>query len=244
MRTSFLLTMLTTSLLSTAALADMCGPTDDRVLSNDPKVGRLSRDGQNYGCTVTMISAKCGITSGTCMPNSAFAEFNPPLSIGGVAMPSKAEDQYRLDLSFYEFEETKKIGENWGVVKFEKNPVTNRFPGDVQGYYNIISEKMDKDSSIRVVSYGADDSSETKTFAQQTAKGLATKPGVFLLPTIIEFTADTGWASSGSPIINVKTNEVAGINTHGGCEVRKSNTGTFLYKNKKVLNAIAACLKE
>lgn len=244
MRASLLLTVLTTSLISTVSLADMCGPTDDRVLSSDPKIGRLSRDGKNYGCTVTMISAKCGITSGTCTPNAAFAEFNPPLSVGGVAMPSRAEDSYRLDLSFYEFEETKKIGENWGVIKFEKNPVTNRYPGEVQGFYNLISKKIDKNAPIRVVSYGGDNSSETKTFAQQTSKGLATKPGIFLLPTIIEFNADTGWASSGSPIISEETNEVAGINTHGGCEVRLSNTGTFLYKNKKVLNAVAACLKE
>lgn len=244
MRTTILLAVVATSFISSVSFADMCGPTDDRVLSSDSKVGRLSRDGKNYGCTVTMISEKCGITSGTCTPNSDFAEFNPPLSIGGVAMPSKAEDQYRLDLSFYDFEATNKIGENWGVIKFEKNSVTNRFPGEVQGFYNLISKKMNKNSPIRVVSYGGDNSSDTKTFAQQTSKGLATKPGLFLLPTIIEFTADTGWGSSGSPIISEDTNEVAGINTHGGCEVRLSNTGTFLYKNKKVMDAVAACLKQ
>lgn len=245
MRKILLLSLLSATFISSTLRAEICGPTDDRELSNDPKIGRLSKDGWNRGCTVTMISDKCAITSGTCVQSSAdFAEFNPPLSIGGVAMPARVEDQYRVDLSFYEFEVTKKIGQNWAVIKFEKNPITNLFPGQAQGFYNIITKKLDKDAPIRVVSYGGDNSSETKTFAQQTSKGPATRPGIFLIPTIIEYAADTGWGSSGAPIISEETNELAGINTHGGCDIRRSNSGTYLYKNKKVANAVAACLKQ
>lgn len=240
-----LLSLLFSSLLSSVSYAAICGRSDDRELSTDAKVARLSRDGRNNGCTVTMVSNKCGITSGSCVKSSAdFAEFNPPLSVGGVAMPARAEDQYRVDLSFYEFDATVKIGENWGVIKFDKNSLTGLYPGQAQGFYKMISKKLDKNAPIRVVSYGGDNRSETNTFAQQTSKGPATKPGIFLLPTIIEFAADTGWASSGSPIISEETNELAGITTHEGCDTTGSNAGTYLYNNKKVQNALAACLKE
>lgn len=242
-----LLSLLFSSLLSSASHAAICGGTDDRILSTDAKVGRLARDGKNSGCTVTMVSDKCGITSGTCVKSSAdFVEFNPPLSIGGIAIPSKAEDQYRADLSFYEFDATVKIGENWGVVKFDKNAVTGRYPGQVQGFYKLISKKLDKNAPIRVVSFAGDNRSETNTFAQQTSKGPATKPGIFLLPTIIEFAADTGWGSSGAGIISEETNELVGITTHEGCDTSasRSNAGTYLYNNKKVQKALAACLKE
>lgn len=245
MSNKLLLPLFLFSLLSTtASYANICGRTDERELSYDSKVGRLSRDGKNSGCTVTLISKNCAITSGSCVKNSAdFAEFNPPLSVGGVAMPSSAEDQYRVDLSFYEFDDSVKVGENWAVIRFEKNSVTNLFPGQVQGFYKIISKKLNKNAPIRVVSFGGDDRSETNTFAQQTSKGPATKPGIFLLPSIIEFAADTGWGSSGAPIISEETNELAGVNTHGGCDINRSNAGTYLYNNKKIQTAIAACLK-
>lgn len=245
MPNKLLLTFLFSSLLSSVSYASICGRTDERELSTDAKVGRLSRDGKNSGCTVTMVSDKCAITSGTCVKSSAdFAEFNPPLSIGGVAMPSRAEDQYRVDLSFYEFDATVKVGENWAVIKFDKNPLTGLYPGKAQGFYKMISKKLDKNAPIRVVSYAGDDRSEINTFTQQTSKGPATKPGIFLLPTIIEFAADTGWGSSGAPIISEETNELAGITTHEGCDTSRSNAGTYLYNNKKVQKALVACLKE
>lgn len=40
----------------------ICGNRDDRVLSYEPKVGRLSKLEDNKGCTATLISDSCAIT--------------------------------------------------------------------------------------------------------------------------------------------------------------------------------------
>ena len=58
---------MTSILISTSAFAgvkSICGSNDDRVLSFDAKIGRLSVEGKHKGCTVTMISETCGYLLG------------------------------------------------------------------------------------------------------------------------------------------------------------------------------------
>lgn len=56
----------------------ICGPTDDRVLSDDLRAGRL----QPGGCTAWMIDDcnHCFYTAGHCTDSNNVVEFNVPLS--------------------------------------------------------------------------------------------------------------------------------------------------------------------
>ena len=65
-----------------------CGPTDDRVLSSDPRAARLLP----IGCTGWIIDdcQSCFLTAGHCSGGSQIVEFNVPLSTsktGSWAMP-------------------------------------------------------------------------------------------------------------------------------------------------------------
>src|SRR5690554_4030033 len=62
----------------------ICGPTDDRVISTDPRVGRVISN----GCTAWLINdaQHCMLTAGHCtVPNFNVIEFNyPPSNSEGV----------------------------------------------------------------------------------------------------------------------------------------------------------------
>ena len=236
--------------MTQTSFADICGRSDDRQISNDPKVGRLSKLGNNQGCVVALVGPNCAVTAGSCLKSADFAEFNTPLSIGGIPQPSKEEDQYIVDKQSWEFDYGS-IGKEWAVIKFKKNAVSGRFPGEAQGFYSLATYKSHKDDDIRIVSYGTTSlldyphpQNDIRNYAQQTAYGKIVKAGILLLPTIIEHNADTAWGGLGSPIINEKTDELIGISTHGGCETSKTNSGTLFDKAKAFKAAVAACLKQ
>ena len=54
----------------------ICGPSDDRELSFELPVGRLSALNKNFGCTVTLIGKTCAITAGHCYSVLEKVEFN------------------------------------------------------------------------------------------------------------------------------------------------------------------------
>src|SRR5204863_5092919 len=74
----------------------ICGPTDDRALSTDPRAGR----NQPGGCTSWMISdcQHCFLTAGHCASSLQVLEFNVPLPSSSAALqhPSPS-NPYRPD---------------------------------------------------------------------------------------------------------------------------------------------------
>lgn len=252
------------SLMTFAAQADICGKTDDRVLSFDAKVGRLAKAGERQGCGVTLIGNKCAITIGTCAEDRDYAEFNVPASIAGIPQASAPEDVYYVKKGSAVFENGK-IGQQWAVIEFEPNRITKKLPGDIQGYYEVATSKYSNNEPIRVVGYGygLNDTDYVRSgevlpntngdvihYAQQVSYGKLVKAGLFLIPSIVEHDADTSYGSWGAPIISENTNEVVGINTHGGCKAiyvnpmgaRFTNSGTSTFGTKKFKQAMAACL--
>jgi hypothetical protein len=244
------LSLLLVSSFFQVAQAEICGQSDDRVISHDPKVGRLSKkDEHGNSCTVTLVGNKCAITAGSCMTSADHAEFNTPLSVQEVPQASKAEDQYLVEQNNSVYNNERKIGENWAVIKFKANEVTGKFPGEVQGFYTVAAKKYPKDEPIRVVSYGYSNifdfpvqDGDLKNYAQQTSEGTLKNGGIVLLPSVMYYVADLA-GGTGAPIISKASNEVLGIGTHMGCQsADKSNAGTFIPGNKKFQEAIAACL--
>ncbi|MFT7537052.1 MAG: hypothetical protein ACI85K_003008, partial [Hyphomicrobiaceae bacterium] len=74
----------------------ICGPTDDRTLSSDPRVGR----NQPSTCTSWLINDcnHCFLTAGHCASGVNVVEFNYPLSTsGGSIQHPGPQDQYSVD---------------------------------------------------------------------------------------------------------------------------------------------------
>lgn len=251
-------------LMTVTSSADICGKTDDRILSFDPKVGRLSKEGSHQGCVATLISKNCVITVGECAEDRDYVEFNVPVSIAGIPQASLPEDTYYVSKGTAAFEKNG-IGGQWAVLKLEPNKLTGKLPGDVQGFYRVATGGYRNNEPIRVVqfSYALNDTDYVRSgdvianangdsmhFAQQVSHGRLVKAGIFLIPQIIEHDADTSYGSWGAPVISERTNEVVGISTHGGCQAkymvpagaRYTNSGTSVYGSRSFRKAIEACL--
>lgn len=230
------------SLNTYASNKSICGNNDDRRLSFEPRVGRLSTLNDNKGCTATLISDSCAITAGHCKTVMIRAEFNTPASIGGVPQPSAKEDVYLIDQDSIEMQDAGP-GKDWAVFKFKPNKYTNKLPGQVQGYYDVRFKRVTKGKKIRITGYGVERGDATGNFAQQTHTGNLKTVGTLINRTHLRHTADTTGGNSGSSVILEATQEIIGIHSHAGCSAAGgANQGTLLHKHKKLVAAIKACL--
>jgi V8-like Glu-specific endopeptidase len=220
----------------------ICGLQDDRVLSYDSRIGRLSKGDKHIGCTVTMISKTCGVTAGHCKPALEYAVFDVPLSSStGVPQAAKLENKYYIDPKLTTVQDGKySLGNDWGVVKFKKNDITGKFPGDVQGYYKIGLRIPQIGEKVVITGFGVDQDDKDKHGVQQTHYGVVTSKKAE--SSRFSYDADTMGGNSGSSILNHK-NEIIGIHTNGGCtKYGGSNTGVMLRHNRSLRTAITKCL--
>lgn len=226
-----------------AGTKSICGNTDDRVLSFDPKIGRLSIEGKHKGCTVTMISETCGVTAGHCETVLERAEFNTPESVNNEPQPSALKDVYYIDQSTI-VAQNEGPGKDWAVLKFKRNKITGKFPGQVQGYYNVSFKKLTNNMRISITGYGKDDGDLRRNFAQQYHDGKIVGLGDETYgESAMKHTVDTMGGNSGSTILDLNTQEVIGIHTHGGCSsFYKHNMGTIISKHATAMKAIRKCL--
>lgn len=237
---------MTSILISTSAFAgvkSICGNNDDRVLSFDAKIGRLSVEGKHKGCTVTMISETCGVTAGHCEPVLERAEFNTPESINNEPQPSSLKDVYQIDKSTI-VAQNEGPGKDWAVMKFKRNKITGKFPGQAQGYYNVSFKKLTNNMRISITGYGKDDGDLRRNFAQQFHSGKITGLGDSTYgASAMKHTVDTMGGNSGSTILDLNTQEVIGIHSHGGCSSFYGyNMGTIISKHANAMKAIRKCL--
>lgn len=239
----FTASIIFTSLNCFAKPQTICGPTDDRRLSFEPTIGRLSEEDGNKGCTVTLIGNSCALTAGHCKRVLIKAEFNTPESYDGKPMPSAKEDVYYIDQGSI-ISQDDGPGKDWAVLKFTPNQHTGKLPGQVQGYKNVSFEKLKKDLRVRITGYGYDSKDSSANFAQQTHTGrILSVGGIFFDRTVLSHTVDTMGGNSGSTIVNENTQEVVGIHTHGGCrKTSGSNRGTIISRHKELKEAIYRCL--
>lgn len=228
-----------------ASQKSICGENDDRVVSFENKIGRLFMDETHKGCTVTMISDKCGVSAGHCLPVLKYAEFNTPLSVDGQAQASDPRDVYPVIESSIVFED-EGPGKDWAVFELGQNEITGKLPGAVQGFLDVSFKKPRRGISLRITGYGRDNDDLDRNFAQQTNTGKLQSVGsIFFGTTMLTHTVDTMGGNSGSTIINDKTQEVIGIHTHGGCHSSGgSNKGTLISTHSKLREAIKACLSK
>jgi len=237
------LIILLTLIISTSAFSipkTICGRSDDRVFSQNPKIARILKSETGAaGCTATMISKSCAITAGHCVDYLNVAEFETPKSRNGKIQHPSTENIYKFDTS--SIQHIFKGYNDWAIAKVLPNKITGKLAGVVQGYYEVSYEKPMLNEIINITGYGKDASQPTRNFAQQTHNGQITTISKKSLR--LHYDVDTMGGNSGSSIILQSTGKIIGIHTRGGCSSRGgANSGTLIFNNQKLIDAIKACL--
>ncbi|MDP7008884.1 MAG: hypothetical protein QGI78_04860 [Phycisphaerales bacterium] len=215
----------------------ICGATDNRILSDDPRVGRVHPN----GCTAWIFddTNHCFLTAGHCVESSFdVIEFNVPLSNNtGEYQHPGPEDQYIIDPESLQYA-YESIGDDWGYFGCFPNTETLLTPSQAQGGW-IETNRTPPEvygQTIRITGFGSTSSPVDPTWngAQKTHTG----PYNFRNGSILGYAVDTTGGNSGSPVLNEETNKAIGIHTNGGCNTTGSNFGCGL-NNEGLLSAIA-----
>jgi len=203
-----------------------CGPTDDRVPSNDPRVARLLP----VGCTSWLIDdcAHCFLTAGHCGTSTGsigVCEFNVPFSTpSGALVHPGPEDQYAVDGASIQSNGGGGVGNDWAYFGCFANTQTGLTAGEAQGaWFEVVAPPPVSGATIRITGHGTDSSPDsTYNQIQQTHAG----PFWSHVGTSLQYQADTTGGNSGSPVIWDNADKAIGIHTHAGCSSSSGNQGT------------------
>jgi len=202
----------------------ICGATDDRIPSEDVRVGRIS----SSGCTGWLIGEDVFLQAGHCGPPGASTRMHFTYRTGSAA----AEDQYAVVPGSYKssdhFDGGTKYGQDFGIGRLSPNSVTGKLPGIAQsekcgtadsgcGWYSLGPvPSSTADVTIRVTGYGTgSQKTHTGSLVQITGSGNS---------WYVRYTVDTTGGNSGSPVIHEETGKAIAIHAQGGC---KKNGGGF-----------------
>ncbi|MCH7975095.1 MAG: hypothetical protein IIC18_00895, partial [Bacteroidetes bacterium] len=186
-----------------------CGPTDDRVASNNLRVGRLL----SIGCTTWLIADGRFVSAGHCIASAGSTntvQFNVPASLpNGTLQHPGPEDQYTVDDATRVFTNGG-VGNDWGVFETFANTTTGLTAIQAQAAWLVLAQDLGP-ATIRITGYGVDGGTANQT--QQTHAG----PNAGSSGTTMRYQTDTTGGNSGSPVIDVATDFAVGVHTHGGC---------------------------
>lgn len=216
-------------------LETICDTTDDRVLSYDTRVGRLSS-----GCTGWLInhqgSANLYITAGHCISNGttgAVMFFNVPLSTSsGAFRAPPPEYQYPVQNGSIRSSGSGGVGNDYATFRTHANSNTGLSPMTAQGAaFNLASSAPSaSQQAVRVTGYGLRNASFPQ-IPQEWSRTQKTDAGplVSSTSTTIRYRPDTTGGNSGSPVILESSGLAIGVHTHGGCNTTGgSNAGTAI----------------
>jgi V8-like Glu-specific endopeptidase len=204
----------------------ICGTSDDRALSQDPRSCRI-----NSSCSAWLYSDFATGTAGHCVSNGLTSgrilHFNVPLSsASGTPQPAHPDNQYALS-SFLQFLNGG-VGRDWATMAALRNSNTQLFPGQAQGgWYTIVNPPTAASGQIRITGYGTGNGTAGSAVGNQAQKTHVGNRVSVSTANALAYTADTTGGNSGSPVILEATGEVIGVHTHGGCtSTGGSNKGT------------------
>lgn len=203
----------------------ICGATDDRIPSSDPRNARIVP----IGCTGWLFDDANHTfgTAGHCLGSGMqVVEFNVPLSTSGGSLRHPGpEDQYAVDASSTQGFGNG-VGDDWAYFGCFDNTETGMSAYLAQGVsYNLVDAPTSASGTIRITGYGT--TSSPVPFSYYQAQKTHTGPFSSVSGFLLRYAADTTGGNSGSPIIHEDTGEVIGVHTHAGCSSGGgSNQGT------------------
>lgn len=220
--------------LMEGGLATICGSTDERELSDDPRDARM-----NNGCSAFLTGESCMLSAGHCSGATA-VEFNVPMSsfLGNWNF-AHPDDQYAIDpeskLAFQNG--CNNEGMHFGVFP---NSNTGLTPRQAYGDGYVIADSAPSafgSPSVRVRGYG----STTETNLPNSWNSVQKEhvgPLTQSFGSVIRYQVDTTGGNSGSAVILESTGEVIGIHTCGGCGPSfGANNGTSI-QNSNLQNIL------
>ncbi len=232
----------------------LCG-VDNRVASNDARVGRLFFG----GCTAWMISNGRFLTAGHCadfdpdqggplLPDgildlSGVVEFNvPPSQSNGTTVAAAPNDQYPINTSsvVWRFDgEGQGLGKDWAVFTVGPNSNTGLTPFQAQGgFLRTTNGNPAVGNTMRITGMGLDNTPAGSTgnrnaqnFTNQTHTGGYVGESSSGSNIWHRYAVDTTGGSSGSPVI--WGSFTVGIHTNAGCQSNGTgaNSGTSFEVN-------------
>lgn len=217
----------------------ICFSVDDRVLSSDPRDGRL----MPIGCSAWLFGehGSCFLTASHCSPGGGdVMQFNVPLSSsGGGYRNPPPQDQYVVDGASVQRSSNIFIGNDWAFFGTFDNSTTGLSPLAAQGLSHTLANSMPPVDGrpIRITGYGTVSSPVSPTWngVQKTHVG----PLISISGDRVQYQTDTTGGNSGSVILDDSTNTAIGIHTNAGCgSGGGANNGTGL-SNSGLQNALA-----
>ena len=215
-------------------MESICGPDDDRVLSSDPRQGRLLPP----GCTAWVFDddRNCLGTAGHCVRSNMVYQTNVPLSTsGGSAVSPGPEDQYAFDTSsLREQIGSTTPGNDWAYFGVFPNSNTGLTPVEANGgqFYTLVlsAPPVDQSQTIRITGYGSVSSpvSPTWNLVQKTHTG---PYWANLSNYTLRYRPDTTGGNSGSPVFWEDQGVVIGVHGYAGCtrtDPNSANQGTAI----------------
>jgi V8-like Glu-specific endopeptidase len=189
----------------------ICGPTDTRVLSSDPRVGRI--DGC---CTAFLVDERTLCTAGHCIGGigGQLVHFNVPLSdAAGNAQYPPPDDQYAL-LPGSLTSVNGGLGNDYAVMSAVRNSNTGLYPGEAQGsWLEAAVQPPAPTATWTVTGFGSSNVNPTWSLAQKSHTG----PRTVNNPSVLQFRIHVSGCNSGSPVIGASGTQVHGVVTHAGC---------------------------
>lgn len=210
------------------SIQSICGPNDERTLSEDPRAGRWMTSG---GCTGWLIGSprrgqsNCMLTAGHCGAGSpaGVLQFNVPLSsgTGGIVNPPPSE-QFP-GVAGTNLGTNGGVGNDWLIMELDINSETGLTAIEHAGglsYRLAATAPPATSQELRITGYGVTEADLPREWSQvqKTHAGAYTS----LSGTSLRHTVDTTGGNSGSAIEDETTGLAIGIHTHGGC----SRTGS------------------
>ncbi len=216
----------------------ICGPSDNRAASTDPRVARLgtgSPSGCNGGggCTAWLFSNGAMMTAGHCGPNNnSLVQFNVPLSDadGSLNFPAP-EDQYLANGATIVNQNSGNYND-WSTFAVFPNTNTGLMPAFAQNAFYRGTIEAQSPTNIRITGFGYDDSPPGSCNWVSTHKAQQSHAGAYMGYTdngaterYESYRADTQPANSGSPILMDGTTLAMGVHTNGLCNGANPETG-------------------
>jgi V8-like Glu-specific endopeptidase len=195
-------------------VATICGATDDRILSDDPRAARALP----VGCTAWLFNDynHTFLTAGHCVSSGLeIIEFNVPLSsANGTLQHPGPEDQYAVDPASVQFNASG-LGNDWCYFGCFPNSTTGLTPYQAQqDFYHLAQTPPAVDGQlIRITGYGVDSTPQQNNQVQQTHAG----PYTSFSGTQVQYQTDTTGGNSGSAVFDETSQFAIGIHTNGGC---------------------------
>lgn len=218
---------------------NICGPTDDRLPSNDSRVARILP----IGCTGWLIQDAnfCFLSAGHCAGGGTgiqVIQFNVPFSNvnGGLNHPPP-QHQYAADLASLQVNAPPiVIGNDWAYFGVFDNSTSGLTAYEAQGaaFALATTAPVASGQTLRKTGCGTTAAPISNTW-NQVQKTL-TGPMTAVDGTALRYAIDSSGGDSGSPVTD---NEIAiAIHTNGGCTTFGYNSGCSV-RHPDLLNALA-----